>query len=351
MNAVPDGFRAPQAELAVAVLGVGAVGSALLGLLPRRPELCVIGVANSRGQVAATEGLDVASAIAELRGNPAPRHDAGLLAALRASGARQLALVDASASAQLAASHADWLAAGIHVVSANKLAIGAGLAGYVKLRESARLGGRRYGASATVGAGLPMLSTIRRLHACGDRVRRIEAVLSGSLSWLLNQFDGSRPFSALLSEARKLGYTEPDPRQDLDGHDVARKLAILARHAGMPLRYRQITVSGLLPASQPPHLDEALRQLDALMAERLLAASRNGTVLRHLAVLDAEGRAEVGLVEVDPEHPAAQLGGCDNLVALTTDSYRERPLVIQGAGAGPQVTAQALLGDLLEIVA
>lgn len=351
MSAVLGALRAPRPELAVALLGVGAVGSTLLPMLAARPELRLVGVANSRGQRAAASGIDANNVLHHLPCRAEPRRDTSLLAALGASGARELALIDASASARLAESHADWLADGFHVVSANKLAIGGSNAGFERVQSAIASSGRRYGDSATVGAGLPLLPTMRRLRACGDRVLAIEAVLSGSLSWLLNHFDGRRPFSALLSDARNLGYTEPDPRQDLDGRDVARKLTVLARSAGMPLECAQIEVNGLLADPQPVELADALTRLDEVMAERLASAVRNNNVLRHLAILDSSGSARVGLVEVEAEHPAARLRGCDNLVALTTESYRDQPLVIQGAGAGPRVTAQALLGDLLEILA
>jgi Homoserine dehydrogenase len=204
-----------------------------------------------------------------------------------------------------------------------------------------------------VGAGLPVLSTLRRLRSCGDALLTLEGVFSGSLSWLFNQYDGRRPFSELLREARALGYTEPDPRSDLSGEDVARKLLIIARHAGFALGTDEVVVEGLVPESlrqlgTEQFLDR-LEELDAPLAARHAEASSRGHVLRFLARLNQRGLARVGLAEVPPSHPAARLYGTDNQFALGTTRYNTQPLVIQGPGAGPEVTAQALLGDVLAL--
>jgi homoserine dehydrogenase len=183
-------------------------------------------------------------------------------------------------------------------------------------------------------------------------VLAIEGVFSGSLSWLFNRYDGSRPFSALLREARAWGYTEPDPRLDLEGIDVARKLLILARCAGHELEPAAVERRGLVPEAlrgiSPTDFLARAGELDDALEQRRRRAARNGRLLRFLARFDREG-ARVGLVEVGRDHPAARLDGADNLFALTTDRYRERPLLIQGPGAGVEVTAQALLGDVLAV--
>ena len=213
--------------------------------------------------------------------------------------------------------------------------------------------GGRYGDSATVGAGLPVLSTLRRLRGCGDALLTLEGVFSGSLSYLFNQYDGSQPFSALLREARKLGYTEPDPRSDLSGEDVARKLLIIARNAGFALGTDEVDVESLVPeALRNVDTDTFLARLEELdepLARRHAEAKARGGVLRFLARLNQRGKARVGLVEVPATHPAARLYGTDNQFALTTTRYHSQPLVIQGPGAGPEVTAQALLGDVLAL--
>lgn len=344
----------PAPAIAVVLLGTGVVGGALLKLLntPAATPLGLVGVANSRRQQTDPGRLAQRNLREQLRSEGDVRDDAALFAALDASDAPVKAIVDATASAALAARHAAWLAQGYHVVTANKALAGGELAGWRAL-QAALAHGACYGDAATVGAGLPVLSTLRRLRGCGDSLLTLEGVFSGSLSYLFNQYDGSRPFSALLAEARALGYTEPDPRSDLSGEDVARKLLILARHAGFALGSDEVEVESLVPPALRD-VDTAgflgrLAELDAPLAERHAQARARGSVLRFLARLNQRGRARVGLVEVPLTHPAARLYGTDNQFALTTTRYNTQPLVIQGPGAGPEVTAQALLGDVLAL--
>lgn len=344
----------PARDIAVVLLGTGKVGGAFLQLLrtPAGGNLKLVGAANSRHQQTRPAALAERRLRERLDVAGDARDDAALLDALHASAARVRVIIDATASDELAARHPEWLARGCHVVTANKALAGGALGGWRAL-ATASVRGARYGDSATVGAGLPALATLRRLRVCGDRVTRIEGVFSGSLSYLFNHYDGRQPFSILLGEACELGYTEPDPRADLAGEDVARKLLILARTAGYPLERAQIDVENLVPEalrsiSREAFLDR-LDKLNAAMAARLATARARGEVLRYLARFDADGSARVGLAGVSAAHPAAHLLGADNLFAFNTAHYAQRPLVIQGAGAGPAVTAQALIGDVLAL--
>ena len=342
-----------QRDVAVVLLGTGKVGGAFLQLLrtPAGGNLRLAGAANSRHQQTQPEALAQRRLRDRLNIAGDARDDSVLLHALNANGASLKVIVDATASAELAGRHPEWLARGCHVVTANKALVGGELAGWRAL-QAGLAWGAGYGDSATVGAGLPALATLRRLHACGDKVTRIEGVFSGSLSYLFNHYDGRQPFSTLLREACALGYSEPDPRADLSGEDVARKLLILARAAGFSLERADVEVESLVPeslrgVSRDEFLDR-LDELDAAIAARHAGAASRDCALRYLARFDADGAARVGLAEVPASHPAAHLLGADNLFAFTTSRY-QRPLVIQGAGAGPEVTAQALLADVLAL--
>jgi len=345
---------APTTTIAIVLLGTGVVGGALLKLLntPAAASLRLVGVANSRRQQTCPLRLAQRGLREQLNSHGDRRDNADLLAALDASGAAARVIIDATASASLAARHAEWLGRGYHVVTANKALAGGDLPGWRAL-QAAVAGGGRYGDSATVGAGLPVLSTLRRLRLCGDALLTLEGVFSGSLSWLFNQYDGSRPFSALLREARQLGYTEPDPRSDLSGEDVARKLLIIARHAGFSISSEEVVVESLVPEALRGIDHEAflarLEELDVPLAARHAEAASRGHALRFMARLNQRGHARVGLVEVAASHPAARLYGTDNQFALSTTRYNTQPLVIQGPGAGPEITAQALLGDVLAL--
>jgi homoserine dehydrogenase len=343
-----------NSRIAIVLLGTGVVGGALLKLLntPAAAGVRLVGAANSRHQLTDASILASRSLRERLKREGDARNDASLLAALDADAATVKVIVDASANTSLSSCHAEWLTRGYHVVTANKALAGGELASWRALQAAVASGGR-YGDSATVGAGLPVLSTLRRLRRCGDSLLTLEGVFSGSLSWLFNQYDGNRPFSALLREARELGFTEPDPRSDLSGDDVARKLLIIARHAGFALSVDEVKVESLVPEALRS-IDTAsflarLEELDAPLAARHAEAKARGGVLRFLARFNQRGQARVGLAQVPLTHPAAHLYGTDNQFALTTMRYNSQPLVIQGPGAGPEITAQALLGDVLAL--
>ena len=354
MSALPQ-FAGEPSDVALVLLGTGVVGGALLRLLatPAAARLRLVGVANSTRQLADAQGVAIETGTAALAHIEPFRDDTALFEALDASGAARRVVVDATASRDTAFKHSEWLAAGYDVVTANKDAAAGSAKNWSALRGACLRATTEYGDAATVGAGLPVLSTLRRLRSCGDTLLAFEGVFSGSLSWLFNHYDGSRPFSALLREARAFGYTEPDPRLDLGGADVARKLVILARAAGHAIEIEDVSVESLVPESLrnvdvQTFLDRA-DELDLSIEARHWQAQSKGHVLRHLAALDEHGRASVRLAAVPPDHPAARLAGTDNLFALTTQRYRSRPLVIQGPGAGAEVTAQALLGDVLSL--
>ncbi|GAB3341677.1 bifunctional aspartate kinase/homoserine dehydrogenase I [Marilutibacter aestuarii] len=356
-------WLSPQ-TLSIGLIGPGNVGRALLeqlaGAAPRFMadalpgqglDLRLRAVANSRVMHLHDKALDPATAVESLAG--AETLDLDRFAAhVRAEHLPHAMIVDCSGSDAVADRYADWLDAGIHVVTPNKHAGSGDWRRFQAIRAASRHGGRfRY--EATVGAGLPVVQTLRNLLDTGDALHGIEGVFSGTLAWLFNKFDGTAPFSQLVLEARAMGFTEPDPRDDLSGTDVARKLVILAREAGRELSLDDVSVENLVPAplrdvGLAEFLDR-IAELDPPMQARLDAARVAGGQLRYLARLDREGRASVALTVPDPSHASLHGQLTDNLIQFRTARYPDNPLVVQGPGAGPDVTAAGVFGDILAI--
>lgn len=352
--ALHERFFAHLLPVEVHLAGVGRVGAALLAQIAggaaeiarrRGLDLHLAAVADSRGALAPEEHLDPATAKAALA---AAHHLEPLEIHLRRVAARagRAVFVDCTSSDTVGAGYAALLAAGVPVVSANKRPFAGAWSEWPEV-------GPVYH-EATVGAGLPVVGVLRDLIASGDRLRRVEGVLSGTLGFLLHRLRGGQTFSAALREAFDLGLTEPDPREDLSGGDVGRKLLILARLAGYPLEPSEVEVEPLLPAGGPwSELDLAdfwrrLPELDAVFAAKLEEAA--GRPLAYLARFDGKS-ARVGLEILAEDHPAATLKGTENLVVLTTDRYRDEPISVRGPGAGPDVTAAGVFADLLRAAA
>src|SRR5690606_29695957 len=240
-----------------------------------------------------------------------------------------------------------------HVITPNKRANTAGLAYYRALRRASRENGARYLYETTVGAGLPVIQTLRDLVQTGDEVYEIEGIFSGTLSYLFNVYDGSRSFSEIVADARARGFTEPDPRDDLSGMDVGRKVVILAREIGLPIELSEVEVEGLVPEAMEhlsvPDFLEALPSQDEAMAALFEDARRRGEVLRYVGLVDREGRASARLRSYPLDHPFARIQMTDNIVLFRTRRYQPNPLVVQGPGAGPEVTAGGVFADLLRL--
>ncbi len=363
LRAAHAGFWLSPQTFAVGVIGPGNVGAALLDQLrAAQPQLLgkanldlrLCAVASSRKML--LDGRGVAGDWRERFDAAADATDLDRFTAhLLESHLPHVVIVDCSASGEVAERYAGWLAEGIHVVTPNKQAGSGSRLRFDAIADAAAASGARFRYEATVGAGLPVISTLRDLLDTGDEIVAIEGIFSGTLAWLFNRFDGSVSFSQLVAEARALGYTEPDPRDDLSGVDVARKLTILAREAGHTLSLEDVEVQSLVPeALRGGSVDEflaRLQEVDAGFSERLQRAKAEGKVLRYVAKLDATGHASVGLVELPDNHAFAKLRLTDNIVQFSTRRYRDNPLIVQGPGAGAEVTAAGVFADLLRVAA
>ncbi|KAG5022348.1 hypothetical protein JHK85_018690 [Glycine max] len=264
-------------------------------------------------------------------------------------------VMDCTADSIIASNYEDWLRKGIHVITPNKKANSGPLYEYLRLRALQRQSYTHYFYEATVGAGLPIISTLRGLLETGDRILEIEGIFSGTLSYIFNNFKDGRAFSEVVAEARDEGYTEPDPRDNLSGIDVARKVIILARESGLKLELSDIPVENLVPeplrgSSSAEEFMQQLPKFDEELTEILKDAESSGEVLRYLGVVDVSN--EKGVVELrryKKDHPFAQLSGSDNIIAFTTRRYRNQPLIVRGPGAGAQVTAGGKFNDILRL--
>lgn len=351
-------FSDGNKQINIFIAGVGTVGSKLLAQIAQqyahiaedlRLNLRVVGIANSKSALFAEEGIildDVKSQFAAAQ----PMKIDEFTDRIIERNLRNSIFVDITASADVVETYPKLLRRSVSVIACNKVAASSDYESYRKLKDLAREYNANFFFETNVGAGLPVIHTLNDLISSGDKVNRIEAVLSGTLNFVFNNYDGTRKFAEVVQQAQVEGYTEPDPRLDLSGTDVARKILILAREAGYAMEMSEITNVAFLPESclagtvedfyaemtkQEPHFRKLLND-----------ASAQGLKLKYIASLDG-GKASVGLQSIGPEHNFANLSGKDNAVLFYTNRYSDQPLVIKGAGAGADVTAAGVFADII----
>ena len=364
LRAVHSGFTLSTNTLSIGIVGPGNVGSVLLEQMEGEVErlrtefhldLRVRCLARSSRMLLKQHAIPLSNWKELMEEESEPLSWDSFEQHLNPDHLPHAVLIDCSASQEIAMRYEGWLRAGIHVVAANKKA-GSGPIEYCqRLRDARRQNLTHFLYETTVGAGLPIIETLRDLRQTGDQIISLEGVLSGTMAYLFNVFDGTRPFSAIVKEALDNGYTEPDPRDDLSGMDVARKLVILAREMEMPLELEEIEVESLVPVGLETGSVEsflnALPASDEALGERWRQASEGGCILRFVGRLSQAGQATVRLEALSQDHPFARMNLTDNIVRFETLRYSDSPLVIQGPGAGRDVTAGGVFADLLRLAA
>jgi aspartokinase/homoserine dehydrogenase 1 len=364
LNAIHEAFfLAGIRSVNLFLVGTGLIGGTLLSQLERhrviladkhKIRINLTGLANSRRMLFDPDGISPGEAKALLMDEQAePFELSAFIQRMKSYNLPNTAFCDCTASDAVAHTYEGLLASAIPVVTPNKRANSGSYGFYRGLTDISKEKGIPYLYETTVCAGLPVISTLRDLHLSGDTVRRIEAVLSGTLSYIFNNFDGSKTFSALVREARAKGYTEPDPRDDLNAMDAARKALVLARECGMPLEFEQVTIEPILPeacfrASDVEDFFKELEKSDADFEKRRKEAEASHRSLRYVALIEA-GQAKLSLRSEAPDSPFCSLVDADNMVVITTDRYSDLPLVVKGPGAGAEVTAGGVFADIVRI--
>jgi len=363
LRAVHAAFYLSPNTLSIGLIGPGTVGRVLLAQIATQIDrlrelnldLRVRGIASSKRMLLQETSVDLSRWAEHMAEAGEPLNLEKFINHVQADYVPHTVVIDCTASAFIADQYRDWLSRGIHIVTPNKKANSGTLPYYRALQDAKRDAGTHYLYEATVGAGLPIIHTLRDLRGTGDEITQIEGIFSGTLAYLFNVFDGSESFSSIVRAAKAKGYTEPDPRDDLSGVDVARKLIILGREMGLTLEIADVQVEGLVPeALTQCSVEEFMARLpesDAAMAAALAEARLKNQVLRYVGRIDAGGKATVGLMRLEAKHAFANIALTDNVVRFATRRYCDNPLIVQGPGAGPEVTAAGVFSDLLRLSA
>ena len=362
LRAAHSGFYLSAKTVSIGLIGPGTVGSALLRQIEKQHarlegrfnlDLRVRAIARSDRMLLGDRRIDLEDWRSAFDSGAVDLDLDAFEAHVNPDHLPHAIIIDCTASEFIASRYTDWLSRGIHVITPNKKAFSGPFDHYRALQAAADEGSAHYFYETTVGAALPVITTLCDLIHTGDEVHSVQGIFSGTLAYLFNVYDGTRPFSDIVREARENGFTEPDPRDDLSGMDVARKLTILARELGERIEIGDFPVQNLVPeALRDCSIDDFLARLpdyddtiDALYRD----ASSEGRRLRYVARFETGGDASVGLEAVDADHPFCNINLTDNIVQFKSDRYSANPLVVQGPGAGPEVTAAGVFADLLRL--
>jgi aspartokinase/homoserine dehydrogenase 1 len=362
LNVIHEAFFEPRKKLGVVLIGPGNIGGTLLKQIHQQQsylhsegfDVRVCGIYDIGKAIFSSKGIDLKRWKEHIDSSSKRVNYSKLLQNIATLQLTNGVVVDCTASSEIVDLYEDFVKLNMHIVTPNKRANVLPWSRYKRLTELMKSRQKMFFYEANVGAGLPIISTLQDLIASGDQIVKIEGMFSGTLSHLFNHFHGSIPFSALVEDALKLGYTEPDPREDLSGNDVARKLLILARQIGLKMDMHNIKVENLVP--QPlrsgafsKEFFKRYAKYDEAMKRRLEAAQARGSVLRYVAMLEGN-KASAGIMEVPKNHMLASTKGSDNIIAFSTQRYSKTPLVVQGPGAGADVTAMGVFSDLLKLL-
>jgi bifunctional aspartokinase / homoserine dehydrogenase 1 len=354
-------FEAVKKQINLFIMGTGNVGKKLIAQLQKQSafleehlhlQVNITGLSNSRKMLLNENGIDINQWELMLQNGETANLEQFIQSILNKN-LRNSVFVDVTANAIIAEVYASLLEKSIAVVACNKVAASSQLSNYKKLKHLSAEYNAPFLFETNVGAGLPIIGTLNDLMRSGDNIHRMEAVLSGTLNFVFNHYDGTKLFADVVKQAQDEGYTEPDPRLDLSGTDVMRKILILAREAGVPMEMEHITCNGFLPAScmngSVADFYEAMKKEEAHFKSIYEKAKAENCKLKFVASFN-DGKAGVGLQHIPPQHDLYHLYGKDNVVLFYTDRYKEQPLVVKGAGAGADVTASGVFADIMRTI-